>query len=195
MEDLSYVLKEAIPSSPSNMNSSCHPGGDFALRTEKSKWILKLMTAGNFTDQLQVSKRISLFFLSRRQRHGNRSGKRWKRAIWATFPWQMVTFAWKSVRPKNLKQVQVTQERSALLSIFCFSIHWCFFSTESDLTRLNMIIWNTIRNKKQELGRGAEAFGGFWTLLLEWISLMGQGENGSIFKLRLIYNILNKENI
>ena len=30
------------------------------------------------------------------------------------------------------------------------SIHWCFFSTESDLTRLNMIIWNTIRNKKQE---------------------------------------------
>ena len=57
-------------------------------------------------------------FLSR-QRHGNRSGKRWKRAIWATFPWQMVTFAWKSVRPKNLKQVQVTQERSALPSIFC----------------------------------------------------------------------------
>ena len=75
------------------------------------------------------------------------------------------------------------------------SIHWGFFSTESDLTRLNMIIWNTIRNKKKELGRGAEAFGGFWTLLLEWISLMGQGRNENFFKLRLIYNILNNISI
>ena len=162
MEGLSYVLKEAIPSSPSNMNSSCHPGGDFALRTEKSKWILKLMTAGNFTDQLQVSMRISLFFLSRRQRHGNRSGKRWKRAIWATFPWQMVTFAWKSVRPKNLKQVRVTQERSALPSIFWSPFIDVFFSTKSDLTRPNMIIWNTIRNKKQVKGEGS---GNFWGIL------------------------------
>ena len=49
-----------------------------------------------------------------------------------------------------------------------------------------------LEHNPQQKGR---AFGGFWTLLLEGISLMGQGKNGNIFKLRLIYNILNNISI
>ena len=194
MEDLSYVLKEAIPSSPSNMNSSCHPGGDLLWGRKNQSGFWSWWRPGTSQISCKFQREFPFSFFpggkdtvidpvkGGKGQFGRRFLDKWWRLLGNLYnPKTESKFRW-------LKKEVLYHQYSALHSLMFFlNREWSYSAKHDHLEH----------NPQQKAGewRGS---GNFWGILDSSAGvniLEGQGENGSIFKLRLIYNILNKENI